>query len=75
MRPWTTAYITANGNCLPCCISPFATQDYESIILGNLFKRPFADIWRDHVYQQFRTALLSSQPHKACANCGVHWSL
>jgi MoaA/NifB/PqqE/SkfB family radical SAM enzyme len=75
MRPWTTAYITANGNCLPCCISPFATQDYESIILGNLFERSFAEIWRDHVYQQFRTALLSPQPHKACANCGVHWSL
>lgn len=75
MRPWTTAYVTANGNCLPCCISPFATHNYDSLILGNLFERPFADIWRDHLYQHFRTKLLSAQPHQACASCGVYWSL
>jgi MoaA/NifB/PqqE/SkfB family radical SAM enzyme len=75
MRPWTTAYVTANGNCLPCCISPFATCDYDSLILGNLFERPFAEIWRDRLYQQFRTKLLSRQPHQACASCGVYWSL
>ncbi len=75
MRPWTTAYVTANGNCLPCCISPFATNDYNSLILGNLFERPFAEIWRDYLYQKFRTDLLSPYPHKACASCGVYWSL
>ena len=41
MRPFTTAYITANGNCLPCCISPFTTADYDSLILGNLFEHSF----------------------------------
>jgi MoaA/NifB/PqqE/SkfB family radical SAM enzyme len=75
MRPWTTAYVTANGNCLPCCISPFATQDYASLILGNLFERPFAELWNDYLYQQFRRDLLSTRPHKACAGCGVYWSL
>jgi len=75
MRPWTTAYITANGNCLPCCISPFATDDYESLILGNLFERPFSEIWNENSYQKFRTELLSDHPHKACASCGVYWSI
>jgi len=75
MRPWTTAYVTANGNCLPCCISPFATKDYESLILGNLFERPFNNIWNDLPYQEFRKNLLSEHPHKACASCGVAWSL
>ncbi len=75
LRPWTTAYVTANGNCLPCCISPFATHDYASLILGNLFERPFADLWNDYLYRQFRVNLLSTRPHKACANCGVYWSL
>jgi MoaA/NifB/PqqE/SkfB family radical SAM enzyme len=75
MRPWTTAYVTANGNCLPCCISPFATSNYNSLILGNLFERSFAEIWGDYLYQKFRTKLLSPQPHPACANCGVYWSL
>ncbi|GIK38394.1 MAG: tungsten cofactor oxidoreductase radical SAM maturase [Chloroflexota bacterium] len=75
MRPWTTAYVTANGNCLPCCISPFATSHYHSLILGNLFERPFTEIWNDHFYRQFRTTLMSLQPHQACASCGVYWSL
>lgn len=75
MRPWTTAYVTANGNCLPCCISPFATDDYQSLILGNLFERPFREIWNETRYQKFRTDLLSDHPHKACASCGVYWSL
>jgi MoaA/NifB/PqqE/SkfB family radical SAM enzyme len=75
LRPWTTAYVTANGNCLPCCISPFATNDYESLILGNLFERPFAEIWNDPLYQEFRTRLLSHHPNQACASCGVYWSL
>ncbi len=75
LRPWTTAYVTANGNCLPCCISPFATADYESLKLGNLFERDFEKIWNDTRYQQWRADLLSDQPPKPCAGCGVHWSL
>lgn len=75
MRPWTTAYITANGNALPCCIAPFATTDYDSLKLGNLFEQPFEEIWNDTQYQQWRETLLSDNPHEACAGCGVHWSL
>jgi MoaA/NifB/PqqE/SkfB family radical SAM enzyme len=75
MRPWTTAYVTANGNCLPCCISPFSTADYESLLMGNLFERPFAEIWNDDQYGSFRTRLLSTEPSPACASCGVYWSL
>jgi radical SAM protein with 4Fe4S-binding SPASM domain len=75
LRPWTTAYVTANGNCLPCCISPFATTDYDYLKLGNLFERPFAEIWNDARYQQWRTELLSTKPPKPCQGCGVHWSL
>lgn len=75
MRPWTTAYITANGNALPCCISPFATQNYESLKLGNVFEQSFEEVWNNDRYQQWRERLLSDQPHEACAGCGVHWSL
>ncbi|MFC2028894.1 SPASM domain-containing protein, partial [Chloroflexota bacterium] len=74
MRPWTSAYVTANGNCLPCCISPFSTDDYESLIMGNLHEKPFNEIWNDPLYQKLRTDLLSEHPHKACAGCGVSWS-
>jgi MoaA/NifB/PqqE/SkfB family radical SAM enzyme len=75
LRPWTTAYVTANGNSLPCCISPFATTDYDSLKLGNLFDRGFVEIWNDERYQSWRKKLLSDHPAKACEGCGVHWSL
>jgi MoaA/NifB/PqqE/SkfB family radical SAM enzyme len=75
LRPWTTAYVTANGNCLPCCISPFATSDYGSLVLGNLFDTPFTELWNNPRYQEFRSRLLSKNPHQACAGCGVHWSV
>lgn len=75
MRPWTTAYITANGNALPCCISPFATTQYESLKLGNVFEQPFDDLWNGEPYQQWREKLLGDHPHEACAGCGVFWSL
>ena len=67
--------MTANGNCLPCCISPFATSDYDSLKMGNLFEQDFTQIWNDERYQQWRLQLLSDQPASACAGCGVHWSL
>jgi radical SAM protein with 4Fe4S-binding SPASM domain len=75
MRPWTTAYITANGNALPCCISPFATSDYASLQLGNVFEQPFGDLWNAERYQSWRARLLSDHPPTACAGCGVFWSL
>jgi len=75
LRPWTTAYVTANGNCLPCCISPFGTDHYETLILGNVFEQPFDQIWNGPRYQAFRQALSGPTPHNACSNCGVHWSL
>src|SRR5258708_566481 len=61
LRPWTTAYITANGNALPCCISPFATSDYESLKLGNVFEQPFVKIWNDQRYQKWRRELRSEE--------------
>jgi radical SAM protein with 4Fe4S-binding SPASM domain len=75
-RPWTVTYVTVNGNILPCCIAPFATGDYQGIILGNLFARPFDEIWKGERYQEFRSGLQSLRaPSDACAKCGAKWSL
>jgi radical SAM protein with 4Fe4S-binding SPASM domain len=74
-RPWTTTYVTALGTVYPCCIAPFATNDHPSIALGNLFAKGFEAIWNGERYRQFRAALLSDTPHKACAGCGAYWSL
>jgi MoaA/NifB/PqqE/SkfB family radical SAM enzyme len=74
-RLWTTTYITANGNVLPCCIAPFAAHNYASILLGSVFEQSFADIWNGDAYVRWRAALYSAQPMQPCAECGVSWSL
>ena len=74
-RPWTLSYVTANGNVLPCCISPWVTRDYAGLILGNAFEQPLAEIWNGERYQRFRTAFESDTPPEACRGCGVCWSI
>lgn len=74
-RPQTLMYITANGNVLPCCMAPFATSDYESIILGNVFDSSLAEIWIGHRYRAFRKKRQTEKPPQCCKGCGTLWSL
>jgi len=74
-RPLTLMYITANGNVLPCCISPFSTADYDSIILGNVLEDALEEIWWGSKYANFRKMHQTSTPPKCCRGCGTQWSL
>lgn len=74
-RPWTVMYFTANGRALPCCIAPFSQNGYENYTLGDANTQTLAEIWNSGAYQDFRTALQSGCPPKACAGCGLRWSL
>jgi MoaA/NifB/PqqE/SkfB family radical SAM enzyme len=74
-RPLRLAYVTANGNALPCCIAPFTGVPYGDIILGNYFREGVEAVWRGQRYRRFRERLYSSEPNDACRNCGVGWSL
>ncbi len=74
-RPWSVMYFTANGRALPCCIAPFSQRGYENYTLGDATKESLRDIWNGAAYRDFREALLSDVPPKACASCGLRWSL
>lgn len=74
-RPWTLMYFTANGRALPCCIAPFSQHGYEHYTLGDATQQTLHEIWNGPAYRDFRAALLSDEPHEACANCGMRWSL
>ena len=74
-RPWSVMYFTANGRALPCCIAPFSQRGYENYTLGHATKESLRDIWNGVAYSDFREALLSDAPPKACASCGLRWSL
>ena len=74
-RPWTLSYVTANGNVLPCCISPWVARDYEGLILGNALAQSFAEIWNGERYRRFRTDFESERPPDPCRGCGLRWSI
>ena len=74
-RPWTLAYVTANGHVLPCCISPWVARDYPGLILGHAFHERFRSIWDGERYQRFRTAFESATPPDPCRGCGSLWSI
>jgi MoaA/NifB/PqqE/SkfB family radical SAM enzyme len=74
-RPWTLAYVTANGNVLPCCVSPWVARDYAGLVLGNAFGERFKDIWNGARYQKFRTDFESTTPPDPCRGCGRLWSI
>jgi MoaA/NifB/PqqE/SkfB family radical SAM enzyme len=74
-RPWTLMYFTAHGRAIPCCIAPFSMRGYDSFTLGDATQQSLREIWNGERYQEFRRALLSPTPPKACANCGLRWSL
>jgi MoaA/NifB/PqqE/SkfB family radical SAM enzyme len=74
-RPWTLSYVTANGNVLPCCISPWVARDYEALILGHAFAESFAEIWNGERYRRFRSDFESESPPDPCRGCGLLWSI
>jgi MoaA/NifB/PqqE/SkfB family radical SAM enzyme len=74
-RMWRMTYVTANGNVLPCCISPFSADDYGDLVLGNAFDVRFEEIWNGKGYVERREALHSAHPCHPCELCGVNWSL
>jgi MoaA/NifB/PqqE/SkfB family radical SAM enzyme len=74
-RPWTLMYFTAHGRAIPCCIAPFSLRGYDSFTLGDATQQSLREIWNGPRYQDFRRALLSDSPPRACASCGLRWSL
>src|SRR6266508_4071028 len=58
-RPLRLAYITANGNALPCCIAPFTGVPYRDMLLGNAFgEGGFASVYNGPKYLKFREQFL-----------------
>lgn len=74
-RPTSLMYITANGNVLPCCIAPFTTAPYGSLILGNASRMSLEEIWNGDQYKEWRLKMQSDQPPEACRGCGSAWAL
>jgi len=74
-RPWRLSYVTANGNVLPCCISPWTARNYSGLILGNAFTQQFEEIWNGERYREFRRRFEGEDAPDPCRGCGRLWSI
>lgn len=63
--PWTSVNILENGDILPCCVAG------GELIMGNLKKSSFEDIWNGPAYRRLRKSVNSSNPHPTCKTCSM----
>lgn len=63
--PWHSAYISANGSVVPCCI----LGDPRVKSLGNLKDNSFSKLWNREEYIAFRNSHIKQQIPAFCRNC------
>jgi radical SAM protein with 4Fe4S-binding SPASM domain len=65
---WDHTVVNVDGSVTPCCyIRPDMGADF---VLGNVFERPFAEIWRGERYRAFRAAMLAGrEAMPVCGKC------
>ena len=59
--PWMQTFISHEGDVHPCCIA--------DVVMGNIYRQPFVEIWRGEAYQNFRRKLKSTDPPDICWRC------
>jgi MoaA/NifB/PqqE/SkfB family radical SAM enzyme len=74
-RPWTSAYVTAHGKVLACCIAPFTGIPFSELVLGDLERQSLDEIWQGEAYERLREGLTLNRPLPFCAGCGERWSV
>jgi len=60
-EPWTTIFVTWQGEIHPCCGSEQP--------MGNLTNQSIADIWNGEEYRQLRKDMASNTPPEGCRIC------
>ena len=62
--PWTSAYVTVEGELTPCCNCP----DARHVSFGNVHERSFSALWNGRAYRAFRRELRDGMPD-ICRDC------
>ncbi|MBM3233656.1 radical SAM protein [Candidatus Pacearchaeota archaeon] len=63
--PWTTCFITWDGEILPCCHFWDGQISY-----GNLFNGNFNELWNSKTARNFRKNCVKGKRNTLCARCG-----
>lgn len=62
LEPWTTTFIDANGNVIACPLGCFS----NTLLMGNVFDKPFKQIWNNKPYVRLRHELKSGKFRPIC---------
>lgn len=65
--PWTSTYIAANGDVVPCCI----IADSDTFKIGNVFEKNFSEIWNSKEYQILRERIKLHNLPEFCKGCYI----
>ncbi len=63
--PWNSAYLSAEGNVVPCCI----IGDPEVVNMGNINTTSFKNIWNSEKYNLIRDNIKNNKLDDFCKNC------
>lgn len=73
IMPWTSSYISANGDVVPCC---YLVKDSQTLpkdsrpIMGNIEKQGWQEIWNGDKYREMRRSIKRGErPYPACKTC------
>lgn len=66
-RPWTRPFIDVEGNLYPCCIH--FVKDKKRVIIGNVFKETFVNLWNSKMFLDFRRNMLEGKYSDMCKKC------
>lgn len=66
-KPWSTAYVDAQGDVYPCCLAVDAKQ---SLKMGNVASASFKEVWRGERYRAYRRDMLHRRARVLiCSEC------
>lgn len=63
--PWSSAYVAANGDVVPCC----RIADASVVKMGNLHDEPFSKIWNNDKYRALRRRISRGDIPHYCRSC------
>lgn len=71
---WIMPFIFVAGHVVPCCAGNEANRRefQKAYALGNVFERPFKEIWYGEEYENFRKMLRKGQVPKQCRGCPLY---
>jgi len=71
---WWMPFIFVDGTVIPCCCLNEQNDRcwQRDTALGNIFEKPFREIWRGEEYSNMRRKLMEGSVPRNCSRCSIY---